>query len=73
MDLQLTYTVIILLIFLLNYTEQYQLLENPETITKYGRVIGTREQSMKGRIFHAYRGIPYAKPPIGNLRFKVFT
>ncbi|XP_076066316.1 putative inactive carboxylesterase 4 isoform X3 [Oratosquilla oratoria] len=35
-----------------------------------GRLSGVREESMKGRPFYAFRNIPYAKPPLGPLRFK---
>jgi len=43
------------------------------TIPSLGKVIGTFLSSSNGRKYSAFRGIPYAKPPIGELRFKVFT
>lgn len=51
------------------------------TATEDGDVvtIETRQGSLKGLIqeagstrkFYSFRGIPYAKPPVGQLRFKV--
>lgn len=38
--------------------------------TALGKVRGTYLTSSSGRIFYAFRGIPYAKPPVGDLRFK---
>lgn len=36
-----------------------------------GQIIGSFLKSREGRVFKAYQGIPYAKPPVGDLRFKV--
>ena len=38
---------------------------------KQGRLKGHRLTTRKGREIFAFQGIPYAKPPVGNLRFKV--
>lgn len=38
---------------------------------KQGLVIGRILKTSNGRDFYAFRGIPYATPPIGLLRFKV--
>lgn len=39
--------------------------------TKYGSVNGTTGKSRGGREFLAFYGVPFAEPPVGNLRFKV--
>ena len=36
-----------------------------------GKVKGEEKESRDDRDFYAYRGIPYAKPPVGPLRFEV--
>ncbi|XP_045613364.1 carboxylic ester hydrolase [Procambarus clarkii] len=38
--------------------------------TQEGLVSGLLEESTKGKLFHSYLGIPFAKPPVGSLRFK---
>lgn len=42
--------------------------------TNTGSIRGLRETSLWKKVdFHAFRGIPYAKPPVGDLRFKVIN
>ena len=36
-----------------------------------GQVRGSKMSTVSDREFYAFRGIPYAEPPIGDLRFKV--
>lgn len=38
-----------------------------------GKLIGIVEKSIHGDHYIAFRGIPYAKPPMGELRFQVST
>ncbi|XP_065209353.1 juvenile hormone esterase-like [Planococcus citri] len=38
--------------------------------TKQGILKGGVERSRGGRIFHSFYGIPYAEPPVGELRFE---
>jgi carboxylesterase type B len=41
------------------------------TIPKLGQVRGSKMVSVSGKMFYAFRGIPYAQPPVGDLRFRV--
>lgn len=41
------------------------------TLPNGSRLLGRGLRSRNGRIIKAFMGIPYAKPPIGELRFKV--
>lgn len=41
-------------------------------ITK-GSLKGLTLKSRNGRSYYSFRGIPYAKPPIGELRFEVLN
>lgn len=43
----------------------------PLVDTEGGRVSGILEETLKGREFNSFYGIPFAQPPVGNLRFKV--
>ena len=38
--------------------------------TTSGKLVGRVETPVDGIKIHAYRGIPYAKPPVGELRFR---
>ncbi|KAL7741882.1 hypothetical protein ACLKA6_012099 [Drosophila palustris] len=44
--------------------------EDPVVSTTLGRVQGTRMDSFSGKTIYAFRGIPYAEPPIRELRFE---
>ena len=39
--------------------------------TGMGALQGIRKEARYHKHFYAYYGIPYAKPPVGELRFKV--
>jgi hypothetical protein len=43
----------------------------PTAHVQQGTLTGTYLTSRYGRKFAAFQGIPYAQPPIGDLRFKV--
>ena len=40
-------------------------------VLKQGRLKGHRLRTWKGREIFAFQAIPYAKPPVGELRFQV--
>lgn len=39
--------------------------------TSYGLVQGLLTVSLLGDAYYSFQGIPYGKPPVGELRFKV--
>ena len=43
----------------------------PIVSTTTGQIEGTIEKSFFRRDFFSFRGIPFAEPPIGELRFRV--
>ncbi|KAB0804534.1 hypothetical protein PPYR_01504 [Photinus pyralis] len=45
-------------------------MEDPIVVIKSGKLRGKVEIDYCGGKYYSFRGIPYAKPPIGNLRFK---
>ncbi|KAK9884285.1 hypothetical protein WA026_005237 [Henosepilachna vigintioctopunctata] len=42
----------------------------PQVQTPLGKIEGVSDRTVKGRNFFSFEGVPYAKPPVGNLRFK---
>ena len=45
--------------------------DSPVVMTKEGPVQGATSYSREGRKFYKFLGIPYAAPPVGELRFEV--
>ena len=46
-------------------------MDNPEVQTSSGRLKGEILKHVEELPFYSFKGIPYAKPPIGYLKFKV--
>lgn len=46
-------------------------MDQPIVTTPSGKIKGSWMTSRRGREFQAYRGIRYAEPPVGELRFQV--
>ncbi|BET03078.1 Esterase [Nesidiocoris tenuis] len=44
-------------------------VSNPLVMTNYGLVEGMPDVSRSGNTYYSFKGIPYAKPPTGDLRF----
>nr|UYG55612.1 esterase 3 [Geocoris pallidipennis] len=59
-----------LLVVLLLVFESHGLEEDPEVDTPLGKLSGHWLESRSGRRYMAFSGIPYAKPPVGKLRFQ---
>ncbi|XP_034952492.1 venom carboxylesterase-6-like [Chelonus insularis] len=47
-----------------------ELSDNPKIKTSLGGIRGFYDFSSNGRKYEAYEGIPFAQPPIGDLRFR---
>lgn len=45
--------------------------DSPIATVEEGQLQGKLAHSPSGKAFYSFQGIPYAKPPIGSLRFKV--
>lgn len=58
---------------IMSFSEQVSCDRNeyPEVATDLGNIKGSNMVSHHGKPFFAFRGIRYAQPPVGELRFKV--
>lgn len=48
-------------------------IDTPKVKTPWGELKGYYKTSQNGKKYEAYEGIPYAMPPVGNLRFEVYN
>lgn len=46
-------------------------LPSPVVTIQEGQIKGMVSEDVRGGKFYSFMGIPYAKPPVGDLRFKV--
>lgn len=46
-------------------------MTSPIVAIEQGALKGTEEKDWQGGTFYTFSGVPYAKPPLGPLRFKV--
>lgn len=46
-------------------------MSEPLVTVEQGTLLGKELKSEKNNLYHSYTGIPYAKAPVGDLRFKV--
>lgn len=55
-----------------NKLTNYRLTTNETQIvdTEYGKIKGVKRLTVYDDSFYSFEGIPYAKPPVGELRFK---
>ncbi|KAM3961914.1 juvenile hormone esterase-like [Aphomia sociella] len=52
------------------FGEISQITNNPIVTVREGKLKGAVETLLNGGIYFSFKGIPYAQPPIGKLRFK---
>ena len=64
------YLVSLIVLYYVTKTFQLQSYDSaPVLQTKSGAVVGKIETLPHGKTVHVYLGIPYAEPPVGELRF----
>lgn len=54
-----------------NLISRKQIMENPLLEISDGKIQGTVLKNIDNDNIYGFLGIPFAKPPVGNLRFKV--
>lgn len=57
----------VIFLFLINCVKG----DSPKVSTEYGEIHGFRYETSNGFKAEAFLGIPFAQPPIGDLRFEV--
>ncbi|XP_017772304.1 PREDICTED: venom carboxylesterase-6-like [Nicrophorus vespilloides] len=58
--------IVVILFFALSASGE----DSPIVETENGPIVGIKVRSRAGELFYSFRGVPYAKPPLGNLRFR---
>lgn len=54
-----------------NYKQTRKMSDFVVTNSEFGQIEGLKQQSALGCEYLSFLGVPFAKPPVGNLRFKV--
>ena len=63
--------IVLVLAFIVNEQLRKRKPETEVIETPAGRIQGSVSTSRDGREYYEFLGIPYAKPPVGELRFEV--
>lgn len=66
-----SFSVLLSILVLVCYVSAVIIEKNPTVKLDLGRLQGNYMTTRKGLKHYAFRGIPYAEPPVGQLRFKV--
>jgi len=53
--------------------DEFRIPDVPIVHPSFGGLEGTLMKTIKGRRIGAFMGVPYAEPPVHELRFKVYT
>ncbi|KAG8334358.1 hypothetical protein J6590_092289 [Homalodisca vitripennis] len=63
-------SIIYICAYLLSVRAAFGSTDNPRVVLSLGSVEGLEQTTVLGRSHYTFKGIPYAAPPVGNLRFK---
>lgn len=66
-----TVTIFLLIVGIIELTLTFTSDELRITLSNGSKLVGRYLRSYSGRPIKAFMGVPYAKPPLGPLRFKV--
>lgn len=47
-------------------------MSDPIVTVKQGALKGQVETNVNGGTYYSFKGVPFAEPPVGKLRFKVY-
>lgn len=66
-------SLLVILLFSAFFATKGKLKSRVVTVTEYGEVAGKTVVTLDGFTFDVFLGIPYARPPTGELRFEVLA
>lgn len=64
---QLVFHIFILCVHIFGFNCEDLQVEIPQ-----GKLVGATRTNLDGGTYYSFQSIPYAKPPLGDLRFKVY-